>query len=391
MPKRWKAAPPKSPGRPVSEPARDRTRAPRKPSEAVGAGPSLAAAERLGHRLADLPPTPDPGDREALALARLRRAAERSRRRASPAEVPGATRKRAEIYARKSFAAVSKSRGNREVVRTPFGKARFGRGQRNIQPYGTLDREDWGEGKLPRLNYDSIAGNLPKEGEKAQGIADEISGFLANDAAPKPTRYAESRNEKASATLLSGLLTVAEPHEERNPVGGKPERAAIRRAKKVGFKRVFNRRKGEYVPAWAIAGGAKTGGTQAWREILDGTRSIPPGTLDLLDELSSSSEEETEKRPVRRSTRVRRSAATRETSRKRKAAPDTPREKTVRKPAEKRARREDGEKGEEEAKPAKKAPGKTPKRRRKRNRKEALEDERKKPAAGPPRKRKKIE
>ncbi|HEV7668979.1 MAG TPA: hypothetical protein VGS22_10675 [Thermoanaerobaculia bacterium] len=328
--------------------------------------------------MADLPPPPDPGDREALALGRLRRAAERSKKRSEAADVPAAGRKRAEIYARKSFAEVTKSRGNREVVRTPFGEVRFGRGPHNIQPYGTLDREDWGKGNLPRLNYDTIVGNLPKEGAKVQGVADEIGGFLANDAPPKPTRYAETRSEKASATLLSGLLAVAEPHEERNPVGGKPERAAIRRAGKVGFKRVFNRKKGEYVPAWADSvSREKVGGTSAWREIRGGSRPIPPRTLDLLDELSASSDDAAEKTPVRR-------RAVRRRSRKRKAAAETtPSPKAA--PKEKRARSKPS-KEVPEKKPARKAP-------RKRKRKEAIEDETKPPkksAGAPPRKRKRV-
>lgn len=303
-------------------------------------GPTLAAAERLGHRLERLAPPvggppiqrtihkwngkawevhqtttadkdehpapedhdfehdPEPGDlydqdtgvhhrRAEGARGRLERSASRYRKRADRAarqaeKAPEPTkisrkRKRAEVLADQDFAEITEKRGNRKKVETPFGPMRFGRGMFNTQPLGTFSPDDWGEKRaLPGHNYDHFVSGLEGSANR-KGILDEIDDYLADDETPKASKHAKTAKEKEAATGLAGLLSVAEPHVTRNPVGGKPERAAIRRAKKVGVKRVFNRKEGEYPPAWATAGGAKIGGTGAWREMREGKREIPMG------------------------------------------------------------------------------------------------------------------
>ena len=327
----------------------------RAPGSFVSEGPTLAAAERLGHRLERLAPPvggppiqrtihkwngkawevhqtttadkdehpapedhdfehdPEPGDlydqdtgvhhrRAEEARGRLERSASRFRKRAARAASPSEKspkpvksarkRKRAELLGNEDFSEVTEKRGNRKKVETPFGPMRFGRGMFNTQPLGTFSPDDWGQRALPGHNYDHFVTGLEGSANRG-GILDEIGDYLADDETPKASKHAKTAKEKEAATGLAGLLSVAEPHVTRNPVGGKPERAAIRRAKKVGVKKVFNRKEGEYVPAWATAGGAKVGGTGAWREMRQGDREIPMASLDLLDEMSASSADPT--------------------------------------------------------------------------------------------------
>lgn len=305
---------------------------------------ALAAAERLGHRLETLPPPtavaapiqrtkyewdggkwtlhstantdvdahPHPddhhyedleeGDRYDQATGtlhrrakqvreRLGRATERSNQRAKK----DLKRKRDDLYSHKDFSQVTKTRGNREEVKTPFGTMRFGRGMYNDQPFGTLDPEDWpedksakNEGKKPAHNYDELPKEIESSGKKGE-ILDEMIEFMGSTDAPKPSSNTTTRSQKASATGLLGLLSVAESHRLRNPTGGKTERAALRFAKKNPMKDVFNRQTGAYVPAWNKGRGAPIGGTGGWREMREGKRPIPRRTLDLLDEMSESS------------------------------------------------------------------------------------------------------
>ena len=230
------------------------------------------------------------------ARGRLRRATKRSEKRAAE----GLKRKRDDLYAHKDFSEVSKKKGNREELDTPFGKMRFGRGMYNTQPFGTLDPEDWpeekskkGKEKKPAHNYDELPKEIESSGKKGE-ILDEMLGFMSSTGPPTPSLHTTTRAQKASATGLVGLLSVAEPHQLRNPTGGKTERAALRHAKKHPMKNVFNRKTGAYVPAWNKSEGAPIGGTGGWREMRQGKRPIPQRTLDLLDEMSASSAGESE-------------------------------------------------------------------------------------------------
>jgi len=226
------------------------------------------------------------------ARQRLERAADREERRQDG--TLNGKRKRAYDYSGKDFSGVTKKNDNREILQTPFGDMRFGRGMYNTQPFGTFDPEDWDEDKpKPKHNYDALSQALEKSKKKSE-ILDEMSSFLGSDQPVIPSTSATTNMEKAAATGLTGLLTVAEPHQTRNPVGGKPERAAVRYAKKTSLKKVFNRKNGAYVPAWAIKGGAKQGGTSAWQQMRSGDQQMPLSTLEMLSDLSSSSSDESE-------------------------------------------------------------------------------------------------
>ena len=199
---------------------------------------------------------------------------------------------------------------NRYIHKTPFGSVRLGRGKFSTQPYANLDEAEWPVRKdLPKTNYDDIHQNITSSGKEKE-ILEETGAYMSNVKPVKPSSLKLSTKSKASASLFSGLLTAAEPHQERNPVGGKPERAAIRHAKRKGMKKTFNRKNGAYVPSWAKVGGAKMGGTGAWRKMRARKMTMPLSTLEMLeDDMSDSSDDEAPKaskkvtRKIRKSTR----------------------------------------------------------------------------------------
>ncbi|WP_298427405.1 hypothetical protein [uncultured Kordia sp.] len=201
---------------------------------------------------------------------------------------------------------------NRVIHKTPFGSIRLGRGMYSTQPYANLDKKEWPNRKaLPKTNYDDIHKNITSSGKEKE-ILDETGTYMSNVQPVKPSSLKLSTKSKASASLFSGLLTAAEPHNERNPVGGKPERAAIRYAKRKGMKKTFNRKNGAYVPTWAKDGGAKMGGTGAWKKMRARKMTMPLSTIEMLEDMSDSSDDDTAqsskmvKRKIRKSTRKRR-------------------------------------------------------------------------------------
>lgn len=213
---------------------------------------------------------------------RLQRARDRQLRRAK-------AKKRGQAFSKVDFSGMSKKNDNRLEFQTPGGVMYFGRGLYNEQPYGRLSSEDW-EDDLIGINYDDIYKALDKS-EQFGLIMAQVQDFLGSMDLPKESKGAPS--DLMAITALSGLLSVAEPHGLRNPLGGKPERAAVRHARNLGSaKPVFNRKAGAYVPAWAVAGGAAQGGTGAWRAMVEGEQPIPFITLVMLGEMSESSDDE---------------------------------------------------------------------------------------------------
>jgi hypothetical protein len=208
------------------------------------------------------------------------------------------------------FRGISKKNDNRVVDETPFGIMRHGKGPFQPQPFGTFTPEDWAddESEAPKVargkrrakkkqpknirsNYDELAGIL-SDSEQKDEILEESLAHQSSTGEVEPTSLALSRRELQAATALNSLLSVAESNQSRNPTGGKVERAALRYAQQVGFKRVFNRRDGAYIPAHAKAGGARMGGTGDFRQMRLGNTPFPPSTLTMLGYMSSSSEEE---------------------------------------------------------------------------------------------------
>lgn len=223
---------------------------------------------------------------EQLARDRLVRWGSRSERRQK-------ARKRADLFSSIDFSKRNKKTGTRLEVGTPFGKMRFGRGKFNVQPFGTLDREDWGPGYLPPVNYDSIHRTLGDD----VAVYDEILGFLSNSQPVRSSRRQLPRAKMAAATALSSLLSVAEPHRTRNPAAGKLARAAIRRAHRIGGGLVFNRKDGHFVPAHAKDAGAKQGGTGALKDMISGDKRLSKGLVEMvINDASESSEDSSPKK-----------------------------------------------------------------------------------------------
>lgn len=221
---------------------------------------------------------------------RLGRAAERQEKRTKG-------KKRGHDEAMLDFSDKKKSHSSGDTRlqnTTPFGVVRTGRGAFTKQPYVNLDETEWpNRNDVPRTNYDILSQHIGASSKKAE-ILNAMETYLSSNGDVAASGLELPGKEKASSALLSGLLSVAEPHQLRNPAGGKPERASIRYARKNGMAKTYNRKNGAYVPAWAKAGGAPAGGTGAWREMRAGERHMPIPTLDLLDEMSESSSEEDE-------------------------------------------------------------------------------------------------
>jgi len=222
--------------------------------------------------------------RQGPIRQRLKRARERHESRKEP-------KKRAHLFAEMDF---DKKTGKKRVVlQTPHGVVRVGRGRyKEPQPYATLAPDDWGpdpaKEKKVKINYDDIHRALDKS-EDFDPILKETLGFLESVGPAKVSKAAKkrSRRDSSAGAILSGLLTIPEPHKTRNPVGGKPERAAVRFARRrKSAKLVFNRKDGAYPAAWE-------GGTGAWRRMIAGEVPMPLLTLEMLrEDLSESSGDE---------------------------------------------------------------------------------------------------
>ena len=217
--------------------------------------------------------------RAAAVQERLQRIAARQKKRKK-------ARRRAQLFAGINYNGRSKRNKNRVVVHTPGGDMEFGWGWGG-QPFGGFSDKGFGEEKKIRTNYDAISETLDQSKDFG-GMMDDALEYMSS-VDPKVKVKKRSPRDRMGLTAISSLLTAAEPHQRRNPLGGKPERAAIRYAKKLKSARmVFNRQDGAYVPSWK-------GGTRAWREMIAGERHIPYKTHVMLEGyLSPSSDEEEE-------------------------------------------------------------------------------------------------
>jgi hypothetical protein len=181
-----------------------------------------------------------------------------------------------------------KKNGNRLPIQTPFGTAHLGRGPYNNQPLLGLEPNEW-ENPIIKTNYDELISKVKTGGNP---MLDEMLEHLETKGHVQPSQLHLDDLTSQAGTALTGLLTSAEPHKTRNPVGGKPERASVRYARVHGLALTYNRKNGAYVPAWAEDAGADKGGTGAFREMRKGKRPIPKNTLDMLGYMSDSSDDE---------------------------------------------------------------------------------------------------
>ena len=238
--------------------------------------------------------TGDYYSQEDWLLGRLDRKGERAEARRERGDTD---LKRGGDHLAVDYSEKSKKKKSRDKFTTPFGTAHAGRGMFNTQPFIGLEKDDWTKkGNFPKTNYDDLLKNI--NGSKKQDkVLDVMDGFLNQraDEAVGSGVSGLSQTQAQSATVLTGLLAIAESHDERNPTGGALERAAVRNAKEKGLQQTFNRTNGAYVPSWAKAAKAPTGGTTAMKQMRDRTRKPPKQTLAMLeDHLSESSADEAE-------------------------------------------------------------------------------------------------
>ncbi len=178
-------------------------------------------------------------------------------------------------------------------------KASFRRGYGG-QPFFSMKKEDYG-GAVVASDYDALASKLAKGGDAEKETAQDILDTITSGGDLDATKYTDE--ERRAAATLSGLTQFIEPHSTRIPSTDKYARASLRRIAEGDstFKREFNRKSGNFVPARAKKGGSKFGGQEATRALLGMGKERDTATFEdvynsdvgeTLKYLSSSSEEE---------------------------------------------------------------------------------------------------
>jgi hypothetical protein len=269
--------------------------------------------------------------REMLARRRLQRAKDRQKRRMADAkkakeagksddEIAKLFTKRGQDIADTSYEGRTKKGGNRLKVETPFGTGHVGKGVfksmkvdgvQHPMPFVKLDRDEWDKRTaLPKDDYNEWHKGFAKSPRLGPMLGETLD-WMSTTGPTKPSTITQPDSVKMAGTALATTSTAAEQHFTRNPDGGKLTRSAFRRARrKVDesttdgtpiseeakgqiMSHIFNRTDGAYVPAWATSMNADAGGTSAYREMIEGTRSIPEKTVSMIEEdMSDSSEEE---------------------------------------------------------------------------------------------------
>ncbi len=164
----------------------------------------------------------------------------------------------------------------------------------------SLNKEDY-ENAVVASDYDALISVIEVDKHSEQTIAEDILAFIDHKTEPKEGEYS-AKTLRAMATLI--LLTqYIEPHDRRITGADKWGRACFSNILNNGssFRREFNRKNGNYLPARAKKGGSKFGGQESSRIFLGLKKKSDKAkfsdvfsekVLEPLEELSDSSEEE---------------------------------------------------------------------------------------------------
>ncbi|WP_139175778.1 hypothetical protein [Nocardioides lianchengensis] len=147
----------------------------------------------------------------------------------------------------------------------------------------------------PETTYNELSKHLDKlPKDQRKDVARRMLEYMRATGPVAPAPALGDNLAQKSAAATSSLLTVAEPHAERNDFGGKPERAALRAIQAIGdFRTVLNNKNGYYPPSWSTKGGAKHAGTSAFAKMVRHELDFPRETLKMLEDyMSDSSDEE---------------------------------------------------------------------------------------------------
>ena len=188
------------------------------------------------------------------------------------------------------------------VIREGFAKGSFRRGY-GFQPFLSLKKEDY-ENAVVASDYDALIAVIEVDEDHSQPeIAEDILAFI--DHKTEPQGYS-AKTLRAMATLI--LLTqYIEPHDRRITGADKWGRACFSNILNSGssFRREFNRKNGNYLPARAKKAGSKYGGQESSRGLLGLPKKktdkvkfsevFSERVLEPLRELSDSSDDEDDK------------------------------------------------------------------------------------------------
>lgn len=225
-----------------------------------------------------------------VRLERLKRSNERNRRRKAR---PSKTRALFSSQQEHNYGY------DNTVIEEGFVKGSFRRGW-GFQPFLSLNKEDY-ENAVVASDYDALISVIEIDKHSEQTIAEDILAFIDHKTEPKEGEYS-AKTLRAMATLI--LLTqYIEPHDRRITGADKWGRACFSNILNNGssFRKEFNRKNGNYLPARAKKGGSKFGGQESSRIFLGLKKKSDKAkfsdvfsekVLEPLEELSDSSEEE---------------------------------------------------------------------------------------------------
>jgi hypothetical protein len=132
--------------------------------------------------------------------------------------------------------------------------------------------------------YKGLVSGLTSGGVDEKDVASEMLDYY-DDEDKDPGAVLSTDKHKRAATFFTGITQVSE--EKRNPSAAKLARAGLRRIQKgkANFRDVFTGDDAAYVPA-------RDKGTGAYRDILSGAAEAPESMLELVEDMSDSSDEE---------------------------------------------------------------------------------------------------
>lgn len=181
-----------------------------------------------------------------------------------------------------------------------FMKGRFRRGW-GAQPFLSVNKNDY-DGSTVKTDYDALVDTIEgDEDHSEKKMARDALKFIEKGKFDEDDYDADSR--RALSTLVQ-LTQVIESHKSRVPGADKLGRASLRRIKDGNstFRKEFNRKSGNFVPARAKAGGSEFGGQDAGRTLfgVESKKSdkstkkdiLTRGVVKTIDYLSDSSDEE---------------------------------------------------------------------------------------------------